>query len=38
MTVKNQNQIALMRKAGIIVRDTLQLLEEHAKIGVTTST
>lgn len=36
MTVKNQNQIALMRKAGIIVRDTLQLLEEHAKIGVTT--
>ncbi|MCM1289840.1 MAG: type I methionyl aminopeptidase [Corallococcus sp.] len=34
--VKSNSQIAEMRKANIIVRDTLNLLRDHTKAGVTT--
>lgn len=34
--VKNNNQIELMRKAGIIVRDTLNKVLENIKVGVST--
>ena len=34
--IKSESQIQLMRKAGEIVRDTLNLVQEHAKEGVTT--
>ena len=34
--VKSNSQIAEMRKANIIVRDTLNLLTEHTKPGVST--
>ena len=34
--VKSNSQIAEMRKANIIVRDTLDLLREHTKPGVST--
>lgn len=33
---KSSYEIDLMRKAGAIVRDVLELLEEHAKPGITT--
>ena len=35
-TVKSEEQIAAMRKAGIVLRDTLLLLEEKVKIGMST--
>ncbi len=34
--IKSESQIQLMRRAGKIVRDTLSLVQEHAKEGVTT--
>lgn len=34
--IKSNSQIAEMRKANLIVRDTLELLREHTKAGVTT--
>ncbi|MGI6213552.1 MAG: type I methionyl aminopeptidase [Christensenellales bacterium] len=34
--IKSEKQIELMRKAGKIVKDTLELVREHAKEGVTT--
>lgn len=34
--IKSNSQIAEMRKANIIVRDTLELLREHTKEGVST--
>lgn len=36
ITLKSAEQIERMRKAGAIVRDTLNLIEEHIKVGVTT--
>lgn len=36
ITIKNAQQIEKMRRAGGIVRDVLQLIEEHAKVGVNT--
>lgn len=36
ITIKSDSQIALMRKANIIVRDTLNLLCDHTKEGVST--
>lgn len=36
ITIKTSSQIELMRKANIIVRDTLQLLAEHTRPGVST--
>lgn len=36
ITIKSDSQIALMRKANIIVRDTLNLLRDHTKEGVST--
>ena len=37
VTVKNEEQISAMRKAGRVLRDTLLLLEEHAKVGISTA-
>ena len=36
ITVKSEEEIALMRKAGAITRDVLELIGENAKPGVTT--
>lgn len=36
ITIKTDSQIAAMRKANIIVRDTLELLRDHTKEGVST--
>ncbi len=36
VTVKSENEIMLMRHAGKILYETLELLKENAKIGVTT--
>lgn len=36
VTIKNKAQIQSMKKAGAIVRDTLKLLEERIKPGMTT--
>lgn len=36
ITIKSDSQIAYMRKANQIVRDTLNLLREHTKAGVST--
>lgn len=36
ITIKTSSQIELMRKANIIVRDTLELLAEHTRPGVST--
>lgn len=36
ITIKSNEQIALMRAANIIVRDALKLAEDNIKIGVTT--
>ncbi len=36
ITIKSAEQIALMRRANQIVRDTLELLREHTKPGVST--
>lgn len=36
VTIKSKEHLDLMRKAGVILRDTLSLIEENAKIGVTT--
>lgn len=36
VTIKSQEHLDLMRKAGVVLRDTLSLIEENAKIGVTT--
>ena len=36
ITIKSDEQIALMRRANQIVRDTLNLLREHTKPGVST--
>lgn len=36
ITVKSDSQIAYMRKANQIVRDTLNLLRDHTKAGVST--
>lgn len=36
ITIKSDSQIALMRKANQIVRDTLNLLRDHTKSGVST--
>ncbi len=36
--IKSNSQIAEMRKANIIVRDTLNLLRDHTKEGVSTET
>ncbi len=35
-TIKTEQDIAYMRKAGAIVRDVLELVGEHAKPGITT--
>ncbi len=37
ITIKSAHEIELMRKANQIVRDTLALLEENVKEGVTTA-
>ena len=34
--VKNLSQLKLMRKAGLVVADTLKLLKQSAQIGMTT--
>ena len=34
--IKSNSQIAEMRKANQIVRDTLKLLQDHTKAGVST--
>lgn len=36
ITIKSDSQIELMREAGKILRDTLNMLKEHVKVGVTT--
>ncbi|MEG1508839.1 MAG: type I methionyl aminopeptidase [Clostridia bacterium] len=36
ITIKSSDEIILMRKANQIVRDTLNLLQDNVKIGVTT--
>lgn len=36
ITIKTNEEIELMRKAGAIVRDVLELLQEKAKPGITT--
>ena len=36
VTVKSQSEIELMKKAGAILRDVLELVSENAKPGVTT--
>ncbi len=36
ITIKSDSQIELMREAGKILRDTLNMLGEHVKVGVTT--
>ena len=36
MNLKNEQQIKLMREAGRLVADTLDMLEDHVKPGVTT--
>ena len=36
ITVKSDEQIAAMRKAGRVLRDTLLLLEEKTKVGIST--
>ena len=37
VTIKTAEEIALMRKANQIVRDTLSLVEEKIKAGMTTA-
>ncbi len=36
VTVKSEEQIEAMRKAGVILRDALLLMEEKAKVGMST--
>ncbi len=36
ITIKSDSQIALMRRANVIVRDTLNLLRDHTKPGIST--
>ena len=36
VTIKSESEIGLMRKAGAILRDVLELVTENAKPGVTT--
>jgi methionyl aminopeptidase len=36
ISIKNNTQIQLMRDAGIITKDTLELVAEHIKEGITT--
>ena len=36
ITIKSESEIELMREAGKILRDTLNMLKEHVKVGVTT--
>lgn len=36
VTIKSENEIELMRHAGKILYETLQLLKEHSKSGITT--
>ena len=36
ITIKSDSEIELMREAGKILRDTLNMLKEHVKVGVTT--
>lgn len=36
ITIKNDNEIERMRKAGAVVRDVLNLLKENVKAGITT--
>lgn len=36
ITIKSDSEIELMREAGRILRDTLNMLKEHVKVGVTT--
>ncbi|NCA91918.1 type I methionyl aminopeptidase [bacterium] len=36
VTIKSEEHLNLMRRAGLILRDTLLLIEENAKCGVTT--
>lgn len=36
VTIKSENEIMLMRRAGKILYETLEVLKEHAKSGVTT--
>lgn len=36
VTIKSENEIMLMRRAGKILYETLEILKEHAKSGVTT--
>jgi methionyl aminopeptidase len=36
LTIKSEQEIALMKKAGAIVRDVLEIVGENAKQGVTT--
>lgn len=36
INIKSSQELQLMRKAGIIIRDVLALVEENAKVGVTT--
>lgn len=36
VTVKSEEQINAMRKAGIVLRDTLKLMEDKVKVGMST--
>ena len=36
ITIKTQNEIEKMRKAGLIVRDVLNILGDNIKVGITT--
>ncbi|HEY8423659.1 MAG TPA: type I methionyl aminopeptidase [Clostridia bacterium] len=36
ITIKTQNEIERMRKAGIILRDVLDIMRDNIKIGITT--
>ena len=37
ISVKTKEQLELMRRAGAITRDTLRLLEDKARAGVSTA-
>src|SRR5690554_6409953 len=36
ITIKTQNEIDKMRKAGLIVRDVLNIMGDNIKVGITT--
>lgn len=37
ISLKSSDDVVLMKRAGVIVRDTLALLEENVRVGVTTA-